>query len=137
MNAAVHTQRGKFSRWQLGSRWQNGECGTYARALQLLRPDLRIGVLGTLSDPADPASDFELHHFIAHDDRYAYDSLGAHTLPYLGVNNQFNHAYLDQSAGFWGGLEDEHGEEDGEEAQQALGDAVRHIRRHGILAGVT
>jgi hypothetical protein len=126
----VGAARSKFTRAQLYSRWQTGECGTYAWALRLLRPGLRIGVLGNLDDPD---SGFDVAHFFAHDDTHAYDSLGRHELPYLGVDNEFNKAMLDINPDHWGCLEDEHGPEDGDEAQRALAAAVRHARRHDVI----
>lgn len=132
MTAAM-TRRGAFTRAQLYSRWQTGECGTYARALTIMQPELRIGALGCLEDPADPDGGFSVSHFIAHDSTWAYDSLGRHPLPYLGVNGQFDHAELDCNAVHWGCVEDEHGPEDGGEAQRALAAAIRHARRNRVL----
>lgn len=57
-------------------RWQTGDCGAYACALKEEHPHLHYG---TLYDGSIPA-----HHF-AHDETHAYDSLGAHPLPYRGV----------------------------------------------------
>lgn len=60
------------------ARWQHAHCGTYARQLQVLRPDLRIGMA------YDPERGKMYHHYFAHDDEHAYDSLGIHDLPYRG-----------------------------------------------------
>lgn len=120
------TARGRFTLAQLESRWQTGQCGTYARALQLLRPALRIGVLGVRD-----CDGFQAAHFIAHDDIWAYDSLGRHTLPYLGVNNQFDMVFLNQFADWWGCIEEEHASED--DARRALAAAMRHARRYRVI----
>jgi hypothetical protein len=71
----------QFPRGQLRSRWQTGNCGTYARALIQMRPGLRLGALGVRDDPDDPES-MSAEHYFAHDDTHAYDSLGKHPLPY-------------------------------------------------------
>lgn len=78
-----------FTRYQLTSRWQRGECDTYVKALVWQYPHLRFGVALTECE--------DVCHFFAHDDTTAYDSLGAHRLPYLGVNGRFDHAATDIS----------------------------------------
>lgn len=57
--------------------WQHGLCDTYAKALLDAYPHLRLGLL------LEPESGREDHYF-AHDDSYAYDSIGRHPLPYTG-----------------------------------------------------
>lgn len=61
--------------------WQQGNCGTYATALMAIDPTLRFGGVDFDNDPGyDNPS-----HYVAHDDRYAYDSAGRHPLPYQGI----------------------------------------------------
>jgi hypothetical protein len=78
-------------RWDTGrsktaSMWQYGECHNYAKALVDNNPNLRYGMhIIEYPDPDD--EDFtvrEVQHVFAHDDEYAYDSLGKHKLPYDG-----------------------------------------------------
>jgi 2'-5' RNA ligase len=69
--------------------WQHGMCDTYAKALIDMYPHLRLGI-------ADGG-----RHFFGHDDQYAYDSLGRHSLPYNGVNNDFTTVAYDQNPKDW------------------------------------
>lgn len=101
------------------SRWQQGQCGTYACGLQQMRPDLGIGT-------------FDGSHFFAHDTTHAYDSAGRHPLPYTGIEGQAEHVELNVSAAEWGLPHEEAGPE-GSEVHIAA--AVRHAQRHGILEG--
>lgn len=59
--------------------WQHGLCDVYACALLHMHPQLRLGTLNV----EEGGYVRELHYF-AHDDTYAYDSLGRHALPYTG-----------------------------------------------------
>jgi hypothetical protein len=99
-------------------RWQQGECGTYAQALITARPELHLGVAG-YKEPDGWAP----QHYFVHDDSWAYDSLGAHPLPYRGIHGQFTHVELDHDLTRWGDLAyDEHGSD--QEAFDALVDAL-------------
>jgi hypothetical protein len=60
--------------------YQTGLCGTYARVLKEIRPELRFGVAGE----ANELGGYWPRHWFAHDNEYAYDSLGKHRLPYVG-----------------------------------------------------
>lgn len=106
-------------------RWQQGSCGTYAVALLRLRPDLTFG--GTAFDV-----DGGPGHFVAFDDRFAYDSAGRHPLPYRGVHGDGRWlGAIGDPADF--GLPDEEAGPDGPEAELAA--ARDHIVAHGILDG--
>ncbi len=98
-------------------KWQQGLCGTYACALQREYPELRFGYL---DDGA---------HFFAHDDVYAYDSLGRHPLPYRGIEGNMYPA-LDSIAKDWGVPDEEAGPEGPETNMQR---ALEHIRRTSPL----
>ena len=98
------------------ARWQQGECGTYALALLAVYPQLRAGVLCD-NKHAEV-------HFFAHDDRFAYDSAGVHSLPYRGVHGNIPAMRLEQDFD-WYGLEDDMLEQD-------LAAASAHIERHKI-----
>lgn len=102
------------------SRWQQGGCGTYARALMKERPGLRLGGVDFWPEPGYDAP----IHFVAHDDEYAYDSAGRHCLPYGGIEG--NGKWLADIG------EPEHWAEYGDPDS----DALAHIRRHRILDGV-
>jgi hypothetical protein len=106
-----------FTRYQLASRWQRGECDIYARALVREYPHLRFGVALTRCE--------DVCHFFAHDDTTAYDSLGAHPLPYLGADGRFDHAATDIGPGAWG-LDSAIVPV----VRKALREALVHIRRH-------
>lgn len=69
-------------------RWQNGDCGAYAVVLRQEFPNLTFGALGVVD------GDFfaETHHFV-HDENFAYDSLGAHPMPYRGLNGDMDAEY--------------------------------------------
>jgi hypothetical protein len=103
-------------------RWQQGHCGTYAAALMLLRPGLRLGMTGGGQDA---------EHYFAHDGSRAYDSAGCHLLPYLGVLGQAEWCELDAAnPGIWG----EPGDGSGPEGfEQDIADAMAHARRNRIL----
>jgi len=62
------------------SHWQHRDCGVYADALREADPSLRLGAVA--GPHSDPAKGHALHWF-AHDDTHAYDSRGAHPLPYV------------------------------------------------------
>jgi hypothetical protein len=70
-------------------RWQQGQCGTYACTLQQHRPELKLGLAGNLEH-----GEFPYQHVFAHDETHAYDSLGAHPLPYKGVHGKWGHNEL-------------------------------------------
>ena len=70
--------------------WHQGYCAEYAIALVRKHPHLRIGFSAEEDlyedwDPAsgEPAPFTEINHVFAHDDQFAYDSLGKHPLPYF------------------------------------------------------
>lgn len=105
------------------STWQQGECLTYAQALINANPNLRGA---TLAEPDGDALDGStgwtpVHHF-AHDDEYAYDSLGRHRLPYHGVGRAGNLVFLDDD------LDDYD-----EPYDDLLPAAAEHIAAHDIL----
>jgi hypothetical protein len=111
-------------------RWQTGECGVYAYALMAADPALRFGaVLGEGQHVPGRAL-----HFFAHDDTHAYDSRGAHPLPYREVwDSAFRRYFTPQDARCVTDLNPaDFGELTGYQAL-ALPDARRHIRRHRIL----
>ncbi len=104
-------------------RWQQGHCGTYAAALMILRPGLRLGVIGGGDDT---------EHYFAHDGSRAYDSAGCHLLPYLGVFGQAEWCELDAAnPGIWGRPGDECRPE---RFEQDIADAMAHALRNRILA---
>ena len=103
-------------------RWQQRHCGTYAAALMLLRPGLRLGMMGGGPDT---------EHYFAHDGSRAYDSAGCHLLPYLGVLGQAEWCELDAAnPGIWGEPGDGAGTE---EFGQDIADAMAHALRNRIL----
>jgi len=112
--------------------WQQGRCGTYACALIMAHPELRLGALGTMEDPADIDAGWSLLHFFAHDGRHAYDSAGRHELPYRGVHAQADYCELDGVPG-WYGLPDEEAGPEGSDYWLEL--ASSHAERHGIGPG--
>jgi len=71
------------------AKWQHGNCDAYAKALLDMYPHLRLGVV-------DGGN-----HFFAHDDQFAYDSIGRHTLPYNGINEDFGQVDYDQDPMDW------------------------------------
>jgi len=103
-------------------RWQQEHCGTYAAALMLLRPGLRLGMMGGSEDT---------EHYFAHDGSRAYDSAGCHLLPYLGVFGRAEWCELDAAnPGIWG----EPGDGAGTEGfKQDIADAMAHAGRNRIL----
>ena len=112
------------------TRWQQGQCGTYAVALMRLRPGLRFGTLGiTKAGAGDPSSGWTPEHHFAHDDTYAYDSACRHPLPYHGVHGDADYYELDGEPGDW----DQLGEEGSREPDIAA--AQEHARRNRILDG--
>lgn len=65
--------------------WQRGACGTYAVALKECDPSLKYGIQYGVED--EPEEEHErgwdkAQHVFVHDDKYAYDSMGRHRLPY-------------------------------------------------------
>lgn len=72
------------------SLWQKGGCAEYALALVKKYTHLSLGVTGAVDmhDPdwepwsGEPAPLETVNHVFAHDENYAYDSLGRHPLPY-------------------------------------------------------
>lgn len=112
------------------SRWQQGQCGTYAVALIEAQPNLRFGAIDFTDDPGydNPG------HYVAHDDLYAYDSAGRHPLPYNGVHG-YGRWLPDIGDPLDHGLPyEEHGSSELEEPA-ALADATTHAARNGILVG--
>ena len=102
------------------ARWQQGGCGVYAVALTHAVPGLRFA---TLYD----ADNVETHH-VAHDDTHAYDSAGAHPLPYLGLSPEPGATIeLDEDPSDYGLTPD--GMPD---FWPALTDAIAHAIRHRI-----
>lgn len=91
------------------SRWQRGDCYTYAHALVRERPTLKLGSLD------------QGMHLFAHDDTHAYDSAGKHPLPYRGIEGKMKQE-----------LNVGHDWYDGPD-EKAIPDAIAHIRRNGIL----
>ena len=69
--------------------WQDENCGLYAQALMQLKPGLRLGIIGGGE------------HMFAHDDHYAYDSLGRHPLPYEWPKAQDGTNELDADPDDW------------------------------------
>lgn len=101
------------------SRWQQGDCGTYAHALTQMKPSLRFGAV---ADEEGAES-----HFFAHDDTHAYDSAGKHPLPYTGVHHPAGYqSYLDIDR-------EDYGEPQGD--KQEIAEAQAHATQHGILEG--
>lgn len=108
--------------------WQQGWCGTYAVALMMVRPSLRLGMLVLdLDDGWMPL------HFFAHDNAFAYDSAGRHPLPYTGLDPDVGaRCELDVGPADDYGLP---GEEAGPEgAEFWLAKALGHITRHTTLS---
>ena len=112
-----------------GDRWQGGECGTYATALQQMRPGLMIGAAG--GGPGDDEEDWDVEHFFAHDQTHAYDSTGRHELPY---SSRWQHSILNINPHHFDVLSAEH-PPDSAEAERAIAQAERHIIGHRILEG--
>jgi hypothetical protein len=112
-------------------RWQEGECGTYATALQRMRPGLMIGTAG--GEPGDDEDDWDVEHFFAHDQDAAYDSAGRHELPYTG---RWRYCLLNINPHHFDVLSAEH-EPDSAEAERAIAQAQQHITRHRILDGTS
>jgi hypothetical protein len=108
--------------------WQQGQCGTYACALIQMYPHLRLGVAGTSFEDGD---DWWPHHYFAHDDTHAYDSLGKHSLPYRGNDGSWDVQELDQLPSDWGLPEEEAGPEGPEPSLEA---AQAHARANRVLS---
>lgn len=102
---------------ELPDRWQNGDCGAYAVALRSKFPHLKFGTLG---EYVYDGKYFEESHYFVHDDAFAYDSLGAHPMPYRGTDNDLDAEY-DQETWYY----DEPHPDD-------LAAAEAHIIVHGI-----
>jgi hypothetical protein len=96
----------------------------------LLRPDLRVGALGSRWDEDDPDSVMAEHYF-AHDGKFAYDSLGCHALPY-DTRPEYPDQALDVADH---GIAEEEWDS-AEELDRALYAAMRHIRQRNILQEV-
>lgn len=111
------------------SRWQQGGCGTYAHALMMERPGLRLGGVDFWPEPGydNPT------HFVAHDGEYAYDSAGRHRLPYGGIEGKGKWLPDIGEPEHWGIPEDE--AEYGVPDEDRYAAAVAHIRCHRILDG--
>jgi hypothetical protein len=97
-------------------RWQQGECGTYAVALQKLKPGLKFG---TLAD----ADNVETHHF-AYDDTHAYDSNGR--TPLAELSKRAPQVWLNEDPNDYGlphSVSDARG----------VDDAIEHARKNRVL----
>lgn len=86
--------------------FQQGLCGTYAVALMERYPHLQLGCCVRVN-----GDEYGVEHFFAHDECYAYDSLGRHPLPYLGKDRQFDACWTGEHPASWGLPEDEAGPE--------------------------
>lgn len=73
------------SAWKTPWPYQQGLCGTYAATLIHMNPHLRLGVAGQSTEGG-----WNPTHYYAHDDTYAYDSLGSHPLPYHGIDGSLD-----------------------------------------------
>lgn len=82
--------------------WQQGLSGSYAIALKQLHPGLRFGIAGY-----QELEGWLPEHYFAHDDNYAYDSLGRHPLPYRGRAGDRDVQQLDEDPADWGIPEEE------------------------------
>ena len=111
-------------------RWLRGECGTYAAALQQLRPELKIGAMSN-AHPDHGFFDGDVHYF-AHDDDHAYDALGSHSLPYHGTGDVFPRVELGKTAATYG-LPDEFEYGSPDEMTRAVGEAKEHAAATGVL----
>lgn len=118
-------------------RWQTGDCGVYATALMEEHPHLRLGAI--IDDSCGRQRRSWLHWF-AHDDTTAYDSRGAHPLPYRQVwDSAAREFFTEEEAGSMG-LEcvtdldpADFGLSPGERELIPL--ARAHMRRHGTGPG--
>ena len=112
------------------ARWQQGECGTYAVAILRARPDFVFAVIGQTED-GDAANGWRETHYYAFDPatQTAYDSLGAHPMPYLGIEDGENDYIETGDSPETFGLGEAYGEFDAAD----LADAVAHFERNGIL----
>ena len=70
--------------------WHQGYCAEYAIALVRKNPNLKLGFSAAVDMYADwepwsgePAPYETINHVFAHDDKYAYDALGKHPMPYF------------------------------------------------------
>lgn len=111
-------------------RWQTGECGTYARVLQMVAPNLKVAVVGEKEhDPDVPGGGWWPKHYYAHDGTTAFDSLGQHPMPYMG-NPAWGCDYLEDIAG-------EEAEDLPVEEGNCVGAALMHILTHDIYPNLT
>ncbi len=117
------------------ARWQQGECGTYAVALLRAHPEFRFAVNGeTELGDGDPSDGWSERHFFAYDPTtgIAYDSLGAHSMPYMGIEDGENDYIETEADPEDFGLDESYGEFQAED----LAAALDHATRHGILSRV-
>lgn len=91
------------------SRWQQGDCYTYAHALLRVKPSLKLGSLD------------QGMHLFAHDETHAYDSAGKHKLPYTGIHGG-SEQELNVGHDWYDGPHEPH-----------IPDAIAHIKRNKIL----
>lgn len=112
--------------------WQHGMCDTYALALLELHPQLRMGSLH------DPVTEVDQHYF-AHDDQYAYDSIGRHPLPYKGVEGRMEQRLDERPSHYFGDGEGNlyypHGENGGPEDYERAKTLI--AQQHPWLAAKT
>jgi hypothetical protein len=126
MTAGDHLSDQQFEE---ARRWQQGQCGTYACTLQSHRPELKIGMAGNLEHDEHGTS-FPYEHIFAHDETHAYDSLGAHPLPYKGTRNQWGHNELGHKSVDEAGIDplyEEHGPEGPHESVRLATERMRKL----------
>lgn len=114
-------------------RWQQGNCGGYAVALIQAYPHLRLGGVDFWDDTDEETGELfdNPGHYVAHDDRFAYDSAGRHPLPYNGTRND-GRWLPDIGTPADHGLDAKHGEcGDYDDAERTA--VIAHATRHGIL----
>lgn len=116
------------------SRWQQGECGTYAVAMIQAFPHLHLGGIDFYND--ENSGTDAPGHYVAHDGVYGYDSAGRHLLPYKGVCGYGR--WLDWSDMPAMEMAHDHGicgcyEECGDINPDSLAAAIAHATKHNIL----
>ena len=119
------------------SRWQQVKCGGYAAALLRMYPHLRLGGVDWCNDRDDDTGELYDNpgHFVAHDDRFAYDSAGIHPLPYGGVDGD-GRWLPDIGDPHEHGLCECYGECGDYDDYERMA-VISHATRHGILPNIT